>query len=73
MEFARLMATNVGRMMRILAGMILILAGLVVLAGIWRLILVGAGLLLIAAGIFNFCLVAPLIGAPFFGRDLDKS
>jgi len=73
MEFTRLMATNVGRMMRILAGMILILAGLVVLAGIWRLILVGAGLLLIAAGIFNFCLVAPLIGAPFFGRDLDKS
>lgn len=73
MEFARVMATNVGRMIRILAGMILILAGLVALVGIWRFVLVGAGLLLMAAGIFNFCLVAPLIGAPFFGRDLDKS
>ena len=73
MEFARLMATNVGRMMRILVGMILILGGLVVLVGLWKFILVGAGLLLMAAGIFNFCLVAPLLGAPFFGKDIDKS
>ena len=67
------MATNVGRMMRILAGMILILGGLVVLVGLWKFILVGAGLLLMAAGIFNFCLVALLLGAPFFGKDIDKS
>lgn len=73
MEFARFMATNVGRMMRILAGMILILGGLALLAGFWKFILVGAGLLLMAAGVFNFCFIAPLVGGPFFGKDIDKS
>ena len=72
MEFAQFMATNIGRLLRILAGMILVLVGLYVLAGVIRIVSAILGLLLIAAGLFNFCFIAPLLGAPFWGKDLNK-
>jgi len=72
MEFAQFMATNIGRLLRILAGMILVLVGLYVFAGGIRIISAILGLLLIAAGMFNFCFIAPLLGAPFWGKDLNK-
>jgi uncharacterized membrane protein len=72
MEFAQFMATNIGRLLRILAGMILVLVGLYVLAGVIGIVSAILGLLLIAAGLFNFCFIAPLLGAPFWGKDLNK-
>lgn len=70
MEFARFMATNVGRLLRVMAGMILVLLALMLFVGLTRILLVGLGALLIAGGTFNFCFIAPLIGAPFWGKDL---
>ena len=68
MRFAQFMATWSGRMVRILAGLALIVWGfrqdtpLGIAAGIF-------GFLPLAAGLFNFCAISFLIGAPFRGRD----
>jgi hypothetical protein len=72
MEFALFMATNTGRLLRILAGMILVLAGLYVFTGVLGIVNAVLGLLLIAAGLFNFCWIAPLLGVPFWGKNLPK-
>jgi hypothetical protein len=65
MTLARLMSRPAGRLARILAGAVLIAVG-VSLGGAW-LILAAVGLVPIAAGVLNICLIAPLIGAPFAG------
>jgi hypothetical protein len=72
MEFALFMATNIGRLLRILAGMILVLTGLYVFTGALGIFCAVIGLLLIAAGLFNFCFIAPLLGVPFWGKKLPK-
>jgi len=71
MPFAKFMASPAGRGLRIVLGLALIFwgfrqgttAGFVVAA---------LGLVPLAAGTFNWCLIAPLIGAPFRGRDALK-
>ncbi len=68
MKFAKFMASPLGRGIRVFAGLGLILWGLS--AGT----VPGAaaavfGVVALAAGAFNWCLIAPLIGAPFRGRD----
>ncbi len=52
-----------GRLLRIVAGLFLIWVGLYDGVGEW---LVVVGLIPIAAGVFNFCLLAPLFGYPLF-------
>lgn len=66
MSFARFMSTATGRAVRAVAGLALILWGLA--AGIPALAVVG--LLPLAAGVFNVCLIAPLLRAPFSGKSL---
>ncbi len=69
MAFARFMASLLGRGVRILAGLALIWWGVTLQgAGGWALIIVG--LLPLAAGLFDWCLFAPIFGAPFRGRDV---
>jgi len=68
MKFAQFMATWPGRLVRIFVGLALIGWGfrqgtsLGIGVGIF-------GLLPLAAGLFNFCAISFLIGAPFWGRD----
>jgi hypothetical protein len=54
-----------GRFLRIVLGLFLIWVGLYDGVGEW---LVVVGLLPLAAGVFNFCILAPLFGYPFFPR-----
>jgi len=54
-----------GRIVRIVAGLALIAAG--VLAGGWWLALAAVGLLPLAAGVFDFCVLGPLFRLPFVG------
>jgi hypothetical protein len=68
MAFAKLMATPMGRGIRILAGIVLIVVGLLVVQGTAGLVLAVVGIAPILAGVFNFCLIAPLIKAPFSGK-----
>lgn len=69
MGFTRLMATLLGRTIRIAAGIALIAAGLYV-GGAWGGVLGVVGAVPLLAGIFNVCLFAPLFGAPFSGGSL---
>ena len=64
MSFARFMAGPVGRGARIVAGLVLIVAGLA--TGNW--ILAVVGLAPLAMGAMNVCILGPLLKAPFSGR-----
>ncbi len=71
MAFARFMASPMGRGLRIVAGLLLMFWGF--RQGTMTGTIVGvAGILPLAAGTFNWCVFAPLIGAPFKGSDALK-
>ncbi len=71
MEFARFMSSSFGRLLRIVAGIVLIVLGLGVAHGIGGIILAVVGLVPLVAGMFNFCVFAPLFGGPFLAKDLQ--
>lgn len=73
MAFAKMMAGMGGRLVRIIAGIVLVLVGLLVLEGTGGLILAVVGVLPILAGVFNVCLIAPILGAPFSGKTALNS
>ncbi len=54
-----------GRIVRIVAGLALITAGVV--AGGWWRALAAVGLLPLAAGVFDLCVLGPLFRLPFVG------
>jgi Na+/glutamate symporter len=70
MGFARFMSSLGGRLLRIVAGIALIVIGLAVIHGIGGVILAIVGLVPLVAGLFNFCVFAPLFGGPFLARDI---
>lgn len=70
MALAKFMAGPVGRGARIVLGIVLIVLGLSVVGDTAGLILAAVGVVPILAGVFNICLIGPIIGAPFSGRDL---
>jgi len=61
------MSSTAGRITRAVAGIALIVVGLLVVHGTGGIILAVVGLLPLAAGAFDFCVFAPLFGAPFAG------
>lgn len=69
MAFAVWMAKPAGRILRIVAGLVLIGAGLY-FQGVWGYVVAIVGVVPVLAGIFNFCLIAPILGAPFRPRSL---
>jgi DUF2892 family protein len=69
MGFAKFMSSPYGRMLRIVAGVALIGAGLYV-QGTWGLILGVIGAVPLLAGVFDVCIFAPLVGAPFSGSKV---
>jgi sulfite exporter TauE/SafE len=73
MGFAKWMAQPIGRLIRIIAGIVLIALGLGVIGDTAGLIVAIIGVLPILAGVFNVCLIAPLIGAPFQGKKALES
>jgi hypothetical protein len=64
------MSTAAGRLIRILTGILLIFVGLVSVGGTGGVILAIVGLVPLIAGVFNFCLFAPLFGGPFLGKEV---
>jgi hypothetical protein len=74
MAFARFMASPAGRLLRIVFGVALVFYGFRGLGGSgWGVALAAFGTVAVIAGTFNLCLIAGLIGAPFRGRDVQKS
>ena len=72
MGFVQFMAGGAGRALRIVAGIVLILIGLLVMDGAAGYIVAAIGLVPLAAGIFDFCLLAPLLGHPFSGPAIRR-
>lgn len=71
MGFALFMSSAAGRILRIVAGLVMIWLG--VTAGTTGgYVLAIFGLVPLALGILNWCLFAPLLGVPFKGSELRK-
>lgn len=68
MPFARFMANPIGRSARVIAGAVLMALGLLAVHGAASVVLVAVGAVAFLAGAVNFCLIAPLLRAPFLGR-----
>jgi hypothetical protein len=74
MGFARFMASPAGRVMRIVLGVALVFYGFQGMGGSgWGIALAAFGTIAVIAGVFNLCLIAGLLGAPFRGREVLKS
>ncbi len=71
MEFARFMSSTFGRLLRIVAGLVLIVLGLGLVHGIGGILLAIVGMIPLVAGMFNFCVFAPLFGGPFLAKDIQ--
>ncbi len=70
MAFAKFMASPLGRGVRIVAGLVLIAAGLLVVKDTGGLILAIVGLVPLVAGSIDVCLFAPLFGGPLQGMKV---
>ncbi len=65
--FVSFMASLAGRGVRIVAGVALLAWGLLVLGGPVGIVVAIVGLVPLLAGLFDFCVFAPLFGAPLSG------
>ncbi|MGD8473384.1 MAG: DUF2892 domain-containing protein [Anaerolineae bacterium] len=66
------LASSAGRIVRAVLGLILIALGIWAVSGAWGWVLIVIGLVPLAAGLFDFCLFAPLFGLPFVGDSLRR-
>jgi hypothetical protein len=64
------LASPSGRIVRILAGIALVAWGLLGLAGAVGIVVAVVGLVPLVAGLFDFCVFAPLFGAPLSGARI---
>ena len=64
------LASGTGRIVRVLAGLALILWGTLGLGGTTGTIVAVVGALPLVAGVFDFCIFAPLFGAPLSGPKI---
>lgn len=71
--FVRFMTSPLGRIVRIVAGIALLAYGLLVLGGIAGAIVAVVGLVPLLAGVFDFCVFAPLFGSPLSGRKIRSA
>jgi len=71
MSFLTFMSSPAGRVVRIVAGLALVLVGLAAGGGFIALSVIG--LVPLAAGIFDVCLFAPLAKQPFTGKAFRKA
>jgi hypothetical protein len=72
MKFAQFMSTPAGRIIRVVAGLVIIAIG-IALQSIGGTILAVIGAFPVVAGILNVCFVAPLLRVPFQGRKLPAA
>lgn len=70
--FFQFMASMNGRILRVVAGLVLVLLGLLSVQGTGGTILAIVGLVPLAAGLFDFCVFSALFGGKFWGKDIRK-
>jgi hypothetical protein len=64
MAFAEFMGSPMGRGLRVVFGAVLIYLGLNVIQGVGGTVVAVLGIVPIATGILNICILGPLLGAP---------
>jgi hypothetical protein len=69
----RFLASPTGRLVRVVAGLVLIVVGIAVVGGVIGWILAIVGLVPLVAGVFDWCFFAPLFGLPFAGPNLRQT
>jgi len=69
----RFLASSAGRLVRAVAGLILIMVGIALVGGTVGWILAIVGVVPLAAGVFDRCVFAPLFGLPFAGPSLRQT
>ncbi len=67
------LASGTGRLVRVVAGLILVAWGLLGLHGTIGTVVAVIGLVPLVAGAFDFCVFAPLFGAPLSGPKIRAS
>lgn len=73
MKIFQFLGSSSGRVTRALAGLAIILLAFIFATGTWQWIIALVGVVPLAAGVFDFCLFAPLFGLPFVGERLRES
>jgi hypothetical protein len=68
--FVKFMVAPAGRLTRIAAGLALIAWGVLGISGTGGAIVAIVGAVPLAAGLFDFCVFAPLFGAPLSGQKI---
>ena len=68
--FITFMASTTGRIVRIAAGLALIAWGLLGLSSVTGILVIVIGAVPLLAGLFDFCVFAPLFGAPLSGPKI---
>ncbi len=71
--FIKFMASTTGRVTRVVAGIALVLWGLLGIGGTAGIVVLVIGLVPLLAGLFDFCVFAPLFGAPFSGPKIRSA
>jgi hypothetical protein len=64
------LASTAGRITRVVAGLVLIAVGLLVMNGIGGVVVAVIGVVPLLAGLFDFCVFAPLFGHPLSGPKI---
>jgi hypothetical protein len=70
MSLIKFLAGTTGRLVRIVAGIVLITVGLFLMQNTAGVIVAVIGIVPLLAGILDFCVFAPLFGAPFSGKAI---
>jgi hypothetical protein len=68
--FVKFMASPAGRVVRAVAGLALVAWGLLGLGGPTGIVVAVIGIVPLAAGLFDFCVFAPLFGNPLSGQKI---
>ncbi len=69
MNFSKFMASWTGRILRIIVGAVLIVLGLSMVSA-WGYVIAVIGLIPFLAGLFDWCLIAPLLKMPLSGKAI---
>jgi len=72
MTFVHFMLSMAGRLLRVIAGVIIIWLGLTQLSTPWSFVVAAIGVVPILAGLLNFCLLGPLFDVNFRGQPKDS-
>lgn len=69
----RFMSSTTGRIVRIVAGIVLIAVGLLAISGTAGIIVAIIGLLPLFAGTLDVCVLAPVFGMPLSGKQVRSN